>query len=229
MRALTGDQLLGVYAIGSLALGDYHQGSSDLDVAAVTAEPPSLATREAIVDALEHRALPCPARGLEFVLYAAGTAPEYAINLNTGARMEHHVSFDPAADPRFWFVLDVAVAREHARVLFGAPSRDAFPAMPADAVRAALADALGWYRDSGGVDAQTVLAACRALRWHHEGTWSSKADAAHWALSRRTDGVVSASLRARESGAGSVDAVEARRFVDAVLARLASTGHSSRS
>lgn len=225
LRAVVGDRLLGVYAIGSLALGDYRQGSSDLDVAAVTAEPPSAATREAIVAALEHRALPCPARGLEFVLYASGAAPEYAINLNTGAGMEHHVSFDPRADPRFWFVLDVAIARDHARVLFGAPPRDAFPAVPPDAVRAALAQALAWYRDSGGADAQTVLAACRALRWQADGVWTSKGDAARWALDHTDDArIVDASLRVREAGGGAVDAVAARRFVDAVLARLQGGG-----
>ena len=59
-----------------------------------------------------------PARGLQFVLYAQGNlsdpcGPAFALNLNTGARMRHHVGLDPDAEPRFWFTLDVAIAREH--------------------------------------------------------------------------------------------------------------------
>lgn len=214
---MVGDQLRGVYAVGSLALGDYRPGRSDIDVAAVTASPPGLASRRAIVAALEHSALPCPACGLEFVLYAEGEAPAYAINLNTGAGLAHHVSFDPAVDPPHWFVLDVAIAREHGRVLWGALPRDVFPAIARDRVRAALVEALAWYRSSGGVaDAETVLAACRALRWQRDGTWTSKGEAARWALSLGDDeGVVAGVLRV-----GEVDVDAARRFVDAAVAEL---------
>jgi Domain of unknown function (DUF4111) len=187
-------------------------------VAAVTVAPPSPAERREIVAALEHDALPCPARGLEFVLYADGAAPAYAINLNTGAGIAHHVSLDPAADPPHWFVLDVAIARDHARVLCGAPPRQVFPAMSPDRVRRALAEALAWYRDEGGADAATVLAACRALRWQRDAIWTSKGEAARWALTHVADpAVVADSVRAREAGAGTVDAAAARRFVDAVL------------
>ena len=50
------------------------------------------ATKRALVEALRHEALPCPARGLELVVYPLATArsgggePGFELNLNTGAR-----------------------------------------------------------------------------------------------------------------------------------------------
>ena len=60
-----------------------------------------------------------PLRGLELVLYprAWSCIPArrygFAINLNAGPRMPSHVSFDPAAEPAHWFVLDLAILRAH--------------------------------------------------------------------------------------------------------------------
>ena len=93
MRDVLGDDLLGVYAGGSLALGAYEPGRSDVDVSAVVAAPLAPEAKQALVAALRHEALPCPARGLELVVYplatvqAATSAPGFDLNLNTGERM----------------------------------------------------------------------------------------------------------------------------------------------
>ena len=86
--------------MGSAALGDFDPARSDLDVQAVTHRALTLAEREAIARALEHEALPVPARGLEFVALRARrprATAAYRLNLNTGQRMDRDVSFDPAA------------------------------------------------------------------------------------------------------------------------------------
>jgi hypothetical protein len=207
VHGVLGARLRGVYAIGSLALGDYRPGRSDIDVAAFAAAAPGLSERAAIVAALDHSALPCPARGLEFVLYAVGEAPRYAINLNTGRAMARHVSFDPTGDPAFWFVLDLAIARARSRALFGAAAAEVIPAMGSGDVRAALGEALSWYAADGGGGVETVLAACRAWRWACEGVWSSKGEAGRWAAARGdAPAVVAEALRAR--GVAEPDALD---------------------
>src|SRR5215218_3799209 len=69
LRELLGDDLLGVYAGGSYALGAYEPGRSDVDVTAVAAGPLAPASKRAVVERVRHEALACPARGLELVVY----------------------------------------------------------------------------------------------------------------------------------------------------------------
>ena len=118
------DRLCGVWLFGSAALGDFAPDRSDLDVQAVSAIRLPSADRERLGAALSHDALPCPARGLEFVLYARGdlddpAGPAFGLNLNSGARMEPRMDLHPDPNERFWFVIDVAIGREHGRPLAG--------------------------------------------------------------------------------------------------------------
>ena len=119
LQARLGDRLVAVWQIGSGALGGWDPATSDVDVQAVSA-PLSRPELEAL--AAELSAVPCPVRGLEFVLYA--DPPAFQLNLNTGPGMEHHEGYDPAAEPRFWFVLDLEIAREHAKPLVGPHPRE---------------------------------------------------------------------------------------------------------
>jgi hypothetical protein len=111
LRGLLEDELLGVYASGSFALGGFDHYLSDVDVAAVGATPVDQTTKQAIVEALRHESLPCPARGLEFVLYpepvlrTTTTDPGFDLNLNSGARMRFRVDYEPSEE-RHWFAID---------------------------------------------------------------------------------------------------------------------------
>jgi hypothetical protein len=207
VRAVTGERLLGVWLVGSAALDDFDPARSDLDVQAVCTEPLALGERGSLTAALEHEALPCPARGLEFVLYArddltAPDGPAYGLNLNTGAGMEHRLSFDAVADPRFWFVVDLSIAHQHALTLAGPSPADAFPPLPDALVRSALRDAMDWYAREGGSVGQTVLSATRTWAWATDGRWRSKADSARWARDRLADpGPVDRALVLREATA----------------------------
>lgn len=200
LRLLVGDRLIGVWLMGSAALGDFDPERSDLDVQAVTAERLPLAEREAIVAALEHEALPVPARGLELVLYAREDLGQaaYQLNLNSGPRMERRVSIDADGDPRFWFVIDLSIGREHARTLAGPPAADVFPALPRPLIAAALRESMAFFAadDPGG--AQVVLAACRTWVWAVEGAWYSKGEAARWAQARLDDPAPVIAAAARE-------------------------------
>jgi hypothetical protein len=224
-------ELRGVCLMGSAAAGAYRAGRSDLDVAIVLDRAVPVARREAVVAALDHEALPCPARGLELVVYdRAGLAspggPAYLINLNTGARMDRHVSFDPRENPRFWFALDVAIGRELGRALLGPPAEELFPALPDRLVRRAALDSLDWWWAHGGHRAAAVLAACTAWRWTAGAGWASKSAAARWAAERLADPAVVLAALDRREGDGTLpfDDGAAERLVAMVRAELARPG-----
>jgi hypothetical protein len=129
--------------------------------------------------------------------------PAFALNLNTGPAMHHHAGYEPGAEPRFWFVIDVAIARELARPLAGRPPGELLPELPRPLVLGALLDALAWWREHDGAGA--ILAACRAWAWATEGHWLSKGDAAAWAAERVPDsGPISMAL-ARRADPGAPD------------------------
>jgi hypothetical protein len=143
-----------------------------------------------------------PAHGLEFVLYsrdglADPRGPAFQLNVNTGPRMEHDVGYDPDAEPRFWFVIDVDMAREGARPLAGRPPIELLPALPRALVLSALRDSLAWHRDHDSGEA--VLAACRAWAWATEERWLSKSDAGAWAAARIQDPAPVAKALARRA------------------------------
>ena len=120
LRDGLGERLVGAWLFGSGALGDFDPATSDLDVQVVTTVRLARAEREDLAARVSHPALACPVRGLELVLYARDDlddplGPAFQLNLNTGPRMAQHVAYDPSEDPRFWFVLDVAIGREAGR------------------------------------------------------------------------------------------------------------------
>ena len=159
-----------VYLVGSAALGGYEHGRSDVDVVAVTARSLSRDERLALAEAVE--SIPVPARKLELVVYPRGS-DRWELNLNTG----DHVGLDPDAEPSFWFVLDRAIAEQHATPLVGPPWGELFAPQPQEAIEAALDEVAafdGW--DDPGGDAE--LADARAHVWRETGRWVSKREAA---------------------------------------------------
>jgi hypothetical protein len=176
-----------VWVLGSLAYGGFGP-SSDIDVQAAATDP-TPAEIDALVDRIAHPALPCPADGLEFVLYDVveledPTPPlRWALNLNGGPARPRSVSTDPASEPWHWFLLDLAIGRQTARTLYGRSLHDvAGPISRADQV-VAISESFRWHvaHDAGG-DNQPANAA-RGLRFLRTGQWSSKIDAMRWATS----------------------------------------------
>ena len=189
LRGVLGERLVGAWLFGSGALGDLDPATSDLDVQAVTAVRLARAERELLAARLSHPALPCPVRGLELVLYAwedlgDPLGPAFQLNLNTGPRMSQHVAYDPGEDPRFWFVVDVAIGREAGRSLTGPAPAEVFPEMPVPLVLESLQRALAWFAANDPRGAQAALAAARAWAWAEEGRWLAKGPAAVWLSAR---------------------------------------------
>ena len=207
VQEMAGERLVGVWLLGSAALRDYDPVRSDVDVQAVTTERLSRAERERLVGRLAHEALPNPARGLEFVLYArpdltAPEGPRFHLNLNSGARMDRHVAYAADADPQFWFTIDVSIARQHGRPLVGPPAAEVFPDPPRRLVVTALLEALDFYAGLAGAPEQRLLSACRTWAWAVDGRWRSKGDSARWAMQRLADpGPVERALRLRDGAA----------------------------
>jgi predicted nucleotidyltransferase len=169
-----------VYLLGSAAAGDYEHGRSDVDVVAVTTRPLGAPEKRALAERAE--SLPCPARKLELVVYPLGS-DRHEVNLNTGEK----VSFDPDADPGFWFVLDRALAEQHSVTLFGPAWHEVFAPVSRAAVLAALDEALEWQRREEPLGRSSLLNACRAWMWLETGEWRSKSEAAEWLRGRVHD------------------------------------------
>ena len=180
-----GVRLLSCSAVGSVALGAYVPGRSDVDVMVVIDQPLTVADWDAVVDLCSHEALPCPGRKLELVAYtrAQVAAPRrnqrWELNFNSGPDVQH-AGFDPYAEPWHWFVLDLAQAREHAVTLHGEELSDLIGEVPDELVADAQAATLAWYalHEPGP---QLVLAAARAWRWREERRFVPKAEAWAWA------------------------------------------------
>ena len=186
-----GDRLVGAWLFGSGALGDLDPATSDLDVQVVTTVRLTHAERERLAARVSHPELACPVRGLELVIYAREDlddplGPAFQLNLNTGPRMTQHVSYDASEDPRFWFVLDVAIGRQAGRTLAGPPPADAFPEPALPLIVESLQQALAWFARNDREGGQAALAAARALAWAEEGRWLAKRPAAVWLTSRVT-------------------------------------------
>jgi len=225
LHAILGERLVGVYASGSFGLDDFDSDVSDLDVFAVSGGTIARSDKWAIVAGLRHEALPCPARGLEFVLYPVATArfptseAGFALNLNTGPRMTFHVDEEPGTIARHWFALDRAIVRESGVALYGPPPAAVFAPIPRALLAPVVAESLEWHLVPGNSsDDDAVLNACRSLFWLCEHTFASKSTAGGWALERVDDPeLVEAALAARHRGRD-LGRQRVERFVSAVLA-----------
>jgi hypothetical protein len=233
VREFLGDGLHAAYLAGSVALGGYVPGQSDIDIIAVCQRPLPVERKQALADAISREAVACPTRGLEFVLYSrdAVAAPSrtlrFEINLNAGPDMPYRLSLDPASEPTHWFVLDASIVREHGLRLAGPPAREVFAAIPRTWLLDALEDSLQWHADHESLTHYSVLNACRSWRYAEEGVWSSKDNAAAWAGSRTEDpSLIDSALEIRRGNRPRyLDPAEVRAFVLDIKGRVE---HASR-
>ena len=230
VRRATGAGLVGAYAGGSYALGAYVPGRSDLDVAVVVRGAASQVVKAELVAALRHDALPCPARGLELVVYREAVVREptldalFELNLNTGARMPFRVDYEADVADAHWFAIDRSILSQAGVALAGPPAADVFAAIPPRTLAPVLLEALRWHAGGEAQADDAVLNACRSLRFVTEGVWSSKPEAGAWALGRVDDAeLVRAALAERAHPSGALDPQAVRAFVHGVAEAVAAT------
>ncbi|GGM62125.1 hypothetical protein GCM10011608_54050 [Micromonospora sonchi] len=246
-REVLGEELCGVYAAGSVGLAAYQPGRSDVDVALVCAGALDRAVARELVARLRHEVLPCPARGLELVVYrrevaASGTPePGFEVELNTGAEMDFRVSCGPAerpaADGLFWYGLDRSILHQSGQALLGPPAADVFADLARDDLHQLIVAALRWWLDRpvppGDVPApgaeDAVLGACRSWLRLHRGVWLPKMAAGRRLLAgggplvdAATIDLVEQSIAARTGGTPPIGS-RARAFQRRVLADLTAT------
>ncbi|KAI8721430.1 hypothetical protein NCS52_00590500 [Fusarium sp. LHS14.1] len=180
------ENLLAVHLFGSAGYSAYQPGISDIDVYAIINEPISDYFR--LSHLISNHSLPCPARKLEFVLFTKANAarqapdPKFEMNFNTGKGMEDYINLDSQSEPRFWFLLDIAVGRELGKSIFGPPPDALFAAPSPECVFNCMIESLSWHRQNGPVDHNGILNACRQLRYEKTSIWGSKKDGGNWVL-----------------------------------------------
>jgi hypothetical protein len=181
-----GTELLGLWLLGSGALGGFDPERSDIDLLLVTRTVAPVDRRRAVAELIGPRTLPCPAQGLEFVWYARaevrplGDPPQFQLNLNGGPQREHKLQFGPGPEAAHWFVIDLAIGRETAVPLAGPPLAEVAAPIPLPRLLTALTQSLTWHDHHVPDSPNRVLNAARAVRFLRTGTWTGKLDAATW-------------------------------------------------
>jgi hypothetical protein len=222
-RAL-GTDLVGAYFVGSVALGGYVPGESDIDIAAVSRAALTDPLRQSVASAVVEASAACPGRGLEFTLYSrevAGSPPvgaDFEVNANGGPRMRTAVHMDASAEPAFWYVLDRAIAHRSGLAISGPPARRIFADVPRSTLLKAMYESMAWHRDHEKATLYSVLNACRAWRFAAVNVLGSKLEGAAWARGRWSDtGLIDAAVTLRRGKDATLD----ESAVDALLAAVA--------
>lgn len=228
---ICGPSLTAVVAVGSLALGDYRHGRSDIDVTVVVDGSLPAALRE-LADALDHRQLPCPAAGLELVVYAADFArvpsgeAGYLLDLNTGAQLLGKAAFDTAGGPSFWYVIDRSVAHQAGIALCGPPAPEVIATPLPAQLHAAIRASVREHGDGEGHLADNrILNGCRSVVYCRTGRWFAKRAAAEQVAAAEEEfrPLIEAAIHSFErprADALSLPDSEVRAFLDWVRTRV---------
>ena len=219
-----GRDLIGVYFVGSVALGGYVAAESDVDIAAVSWTALSDRQKRSVASAIVAVSEMCPARGVEFTLYrrdVAGSVRDgaaFEVNANGGPRMPTAVHMDAATEQGFWYTLDRAIAHRSGVVISGPPPHTVFVDVPRSTLLAAMSQSMAWHREHEKATLYSVLNACRAWRFAEEDVLGSKLEGAAWARTRWPDtDVIDAAVALRQGKDAPLD----QESVDALLAATA--------
>jgi hypothetical protein len=180
-----GRRLTGVWLLGSAAYGGFG-AHSDLDVQAATDTTPTAPEVETLVGLITQGLPACPAEGLEFVLYDRAVLEEFtpplrwSLNLNGGPARAFTASTDPASESWHWFVLDLAIGRDHSVTLHGADLADVVGPIDRDLELEAIRESLRWHEGNEPLGPNHLANAARALRYLETATWGSKPAALEW-------------------------------------------------
>jgi len=220
------DELVGAYFVGSIALGGYVRGQSDIDIVAVCGHQVDEETKTALAERLLETTANCPARGLEFTLYRADVASspakeaDFEVNVNGGPRMTRDVHLSSQAEPRFWYVLDRAIAHRQAITIFGPPAAEVFSDITRQLLLEVIGESMRWHREHEKATL-SVLNASRAWRFAVDDVLGSKLEGAAWARRRWwVPSLIDAAVDLRHGRPARLDADEVDRFLKHVEGTL---------
>src|SRR5689334_22442863 len=195
LQRLLGQNLLGIYLHGSLALGGFQPGRSDIDVIVVTAQRIDLETKRRSIELLLRISkMPCPLdirflveqdlfpfqQPLPCDLHYCETCREcYQQELRTGTWK--HWNDSAQRDPDL--AVHLTVLHRYGICLYGKPIADALPQVPEQDFRDAIIKDVQLAQDQPLYDPISfVLNACRACVCLHDGTILSKDAGGVWGL-----------------------------------------------
>jgi len=214
--------------VGSVALGGYVRGESDLDIVAVCRHLVADETKQAVVGQVLRATAHCPARGLEFTLYRLGVVSsppnkaDFEVNVNGGPGMPQSVRLLPDEQQRFWFVLDRAIAHRAGIVISGPPPEEVFAKVPRSLLLDVMGESMRWHRQNEKASLYSVLNASRAWRFAVEDVLGSKLEGATWARRRwTTSSLIDAAVDLRHGRPAHLDEGEVNRLLDHVERVLA--------
>ncbi|MCB0547317.1 MAG: DUF4111 domain-containing protein [Phaeodactylibacter sp.] len=193
LKETLGNNLIGVYLIGSACLGAYQEGKSDLDVVGVLFNPLPDKQKEDLAEKLDHQHFPCPAKGLDLVLLTEDavanitSAPPYEFWFATGASWRQEGWEAGKAKEMLIFI---ELCRRHGVILAGEDPRDFFAPIEKHLLADAFLEMLRWHQtkildafhDPEGQN--SVLNACRVLAFLREGRLLSKSAGGEWLLAQ---------------------------------------------
>ncbi|KAL1953570.1 hypothetical protein VTO42DRAFT_2597 [Malbranchea cinnamomea] len=217
-----------VLLFGSAAYGAYEPGVSDVDVQAVVCRPLEAQDYRRLATKISHAAIPCPARKLEFVLYTQENAarpsqtPRYELNFNTGDGLDDVLRLQ-SSEERHWFLLDIALGIDLGVALYGPGPKEVFAAPRLDWVFDSLLESVAWHVRNEAASPNSVLNACRGLRFAETGQWGSKAAGASWVIERYPEyTVVVDAKNSRQQGefVGKEEALDFITFAEREIRRL---------
>jgi hypothetical protein len=223
-----GESLAGVILHGSLTLGDYVPGRSDVDLLVVVDDPVTDTQFAALTAAANEKRSQAPARAdLRVVLRRVAAAPTplppMEAYVHIGPSGVHGERRHPGERD---LVVEFSMCRAHGRSLWGPVPAELIGPVPAEWVLN-VGDAQLQEWQAIGDDPEhaelTVLTACRIWCFAEEGCHCSKTAAGEWALGRdRTLPVVRDALRQRlVDPTFPIDAEQVSDLLGLVRARLA--------
>jgi hypothetical protein len=199
-----GNQAVAVILHGSLTLGDFRPGRSDVDLLVVVEQPLAAEAVRVLQEAIQPLRAVAPTRvDLRIVTREVAAAPTPA------PAMDAYLTFGPgqpiivetrvAEEPDL--VVEFSMVRSHGRSLVGADPRTIISPVPRTwVVEVGDRQLAAWERlaDDVAHAELMVLTTCRIWRFYAEGVYCSKSQAGSWALARdSTLAAVDEALRQR--------------------------------
>jgi len=223
-----GDGLCGVYFVGSVALGGYVPGESDIDIVAVSEHAIPDEAKPVLAEAVFATTGSCPTRGLEFTLYrrevaeSPPVAADFEVNVNGGPGMARDIHLDRQTEPGFWYVIDRAIAHRSGLAIYGPSAAALFAQVSRRALLIAMTESMSWHRAHEKLTLHSVLNASRAWRYAIDDVLGSKLEGADWARERWPNKrVIDAAVDLRHGRLASVDEVDVDELLDHVEGTLA--------